>query len=281
MLAPRDPAGLAALASAVSTPGSPQYHRYLTVAQFAARFGASAASVATVEADLRAQGLTTGALAPNGLSIPVSADAATASHAFAVSLRRWREPGGRTVFANTSDPRLPPALHGAVTAVLGLDNVPAAAPASLIRAREVLHARRALAASPRTPGRAPCARVSPAGSGGPYTVNQVADAYGLGSLYSSGDLGAGVTVALYELEPYSASDIQSFQTCFGTSTQITNIPVDGGPGSTGAGSGETALDIENVIGTAPSSHIEVYEGPNTPPGSSTRWPRSSTRTPRR
>ena len=258
VLAPTDPAGLAALATAVSTPGSPQYHHYLSVARFAARFGAAPASVAAVDADLRAQGLKPGALAANGLSLHVSGDAAQASRAFAVTLRRWREPGGRIVFANTSDPRLPPALQGAVTVVLGLDNVPAAAPASLIRARAVLHARRALANQSSNALPAPC--FTPGAP--PYAVSQIADAYGAGGLYTAGDLGSGVTVALYELEPYSASDIQTFQTCFGTNTQVTNRQVDTGAGSPGPGSGEAALDIENVIGIAPSSHIEVYEGPN-------------------
>ena len=266
VLAPRDPAGLAALASAVSTPGSSEYHRYLSVAQFAARFGAAPETVATVEADLRATGLTPGALAPNGLTIRVSGDAAGASRAFAVSLRRWREPGGQTVFANTTDPRLPPALQGAVTAVLGLDDVPAAAPAGLIRARAVLHAPRALASQSADAVPAPC--FTPGGP--PYAINQVADAYGFGGLYSSGDLGAGVTVALYELEPYTPSDVAAFQSCFGTDAAVSNIAVDGGalpvtpiPAEQGL---ETVLDVENVIGIAPQSNIEVYQGPNTDAG---------------
>src|SRR5690242_12415770 len=39
-LQPRDPAALQAYATAVSTPGSPQYRDYITPAQFAERFGA-------------------------------------------------------------------------------------------------------------------------------------------------------------------------------------------------------------------------------------------------
>ena len=44
-LRPRDPAALAAYARAVSSPGSASYRRYLTPAQFARRFGATAAQV--------------------------------------------------------------------------------------------------------------------------------------------------------------------------------------------------------------------------------------------
>jgi hypothetical protein len=262
-LAPRDPAALEAFARAVSTPGSAQYHGYLSVAQFAERFGAGPATVGAVAAAMRARGLQVGALSPNGLALHVTATAASASAAFSVNLRRWREPGGRTVFRNSTAPRLPPSLLGAVTAVFGLDNVPAAAPAGLIRARAMRRARPALAPRYRSGPASPCSTVTGfEGGSGPYAVTQVAGAYGAGPLWSASDTGAGVTVALYELEPYSSTDIQQFQSCFGTSAQITNIGVDGGPGSTGSGSGETALDIENVIGIAPAAHIDVYQGPN-------------------
>lgn len=263
VLAPRDPAGLAARATAVSTPGSPLYHRYLGVGQFAARFGASADAVAAVRATLGKDGLTPGALAPDGLSIAVSGTALQASQAFAVSLRRYREGAGRQVYANTTAPRLPAALGGVVQDVLGLDDVQAAAPASLRRRAVPPLAHTASGPFTGGVGPAPCpAASSGTGPSGPYTVDQVARAYGMGGLYAGGDRGAGVTVALYELEPYATSDLSAFQSCFGTAASVTNIPVDGGPGSSGPGSGETALDLDNVIGVAPSSRVEVYQGPN-------------------
>ena len=45
-------------ATAVSTPGSALFHRYLSPASHAARFGASAAAAAKVEAWLRGAGFT-------------------------------------------------------------------------------------------------------------------------------------------------------------------------------------------------------------------------------
>ena len=59
-LAGQDPAGLGEEVAAVSTPGSPSYHHYLTSAQYAADYGPSAAEVQQVSATLRAQGLTVG-----------------------------------------------------------------------------------------------------------------------------------------------------------------------------------------------------------------------------
>ena len=51
----------------------------------------------------------------------------------------------------------------------------------------------------------------------------------------------------------------------GTSVPVANTTVDGGAGS-GAGQGEAALDIEDVIGLAPGASIDVYTGPNSESG---------------
>ena len=55
-LAPRDAAGLAAAATAVSTPGRPDYRHFLSPAQLQARFGQRPAQVAAVRAWLRRAG---------------------------------------------------------------------------------------------------------------------------------------------------------------------------------------------------------------------------------
>ena len=72
-------------------------------------------------------------------------------------------------------------------------------------------------------------------------------------------------MAVFELEPYSATDIAAYQSCYRTATPVTNVTVDGGPG-TGAGSGEAALDIEDLIGLAPNASILVYSGKNSGSG---------------
>ncbi|MGA2522243.1 MAG: S8 family serine peptidase, partial [Acidimicrobiales bacterium] len=47
--------------------------------------------------------------------------------------------------------------------------------------------------------------------------------------------------------------------CYGTDAQVSYVDVDGGPGVSGAGSGEAALDIEQIIGLAPQAHVTVYQ----------------------
>jgi hypothetical protein len=108
--------------------------------------------------------------------------------------------------------------------------------------------------------------VSAAGANQAYTATQLASAYRFSALYSAGDEGAGQTIALFELEPYAARDVAAYQSCYGTSATVANVPVDGGDGTGYGPTGETALDIEDVIGLAPQARILVYEGPNTGAG---------------
>jgi subtilase family serine protease len=270
---PRNPIDLTALAAAVSNPASPSYHHYLSVGEFAARFGASGASVAAVRKTMRADGLTLGALARDRLSIAISGTAAEASRAFDVNLRRYRVRSGREVYANTSAPRVPVGLGGVVAAVLGLDDLPAAAPEGLdaihasplapVQPRAAAHA--ASSSFPGGGGPLPCAAATSFAASKPAvsTIDQIGKAYGFSGLYADGDFGQGVTVALLELEPYAseASDLKSFQQCFGTDAQITDIPVEGGSPLT-VRTAESAVDLENLIGLAPDVRVEVYYGPN-------------------
>ena len=75
-----------------------------------------------------------------------------------------------------------------------------------------------------------------------------------------GGSGREKTVALFELEPFLSSDISAYKFCYGISTTVNTILVDGGAG-TGPGEGEAALDIEDVAGLAPDATMDVYEAP--------------------
>jgi hypothetical protein len=260
-LQPRDRTALAAYAQAVSTPGSSVYRRYLSVAQFAQRFAPGVSAVASVRAALEAEGLHPGPVAANGLSLDVTASAGTMSTAFATSFKRYQVAGGRPAFANTAAPALPASVAGLVQSVIGLDSLQVPHPAGLAKARRPRSEPHAAATTAPGEGQ-PC--TAGASSGG-YTAGEIAGAYGLSDLYADGDGGSGTTVAVFELEPYSASDIATYQACYGTATPITNVTVDGGPG-TGAGQGEAALDIEDVIGLVPNASILVYSGKNTGTG---------------
>ena len=264
-LTPRDPAALAAYARAVSTPGSAEYRRYLTPSEFGRRFGATPAQVAVVRAALRARGLAPGPASAGRLSIPVVATAAAVEHAFAVSLSRLSLPGRRAAITASAAPAFPARAARAVQGVVGLDTTAAPQPL-LVRRRASAGARPLAVGHVITGGPQPCAQAQASAPGqSAYTADQLASAYGFSGLYSAGDLGAGVTVAVYELESDDPADIAAYQSCYGTRASISYVPVDGGVES-GPGAGEAALDVENLIGIAPAANVLVYQGPNSNSG---------------
>ena len=258
VLRPRAAASLQSLARAVSDPASPDHGHYLTTSQFAARFGASSATVSKVDGALRAVGLRPGPVSANHLIISVETTVSQAERSLGTGFESYRLSGGRVAMANTDAPRLPARIGGLVQAVLGLNTLatdevtpPVAKDTSGTSTR----------ATPAASGPSACSAAVNAGQEtGGWTENQLAKAYSFTGLYTKGQLGAKTTVALFELDPYATSDISAFQTCYKTAVPITKINVDGGDG-TGAGEGEATLDIETVIGLAPKTSLHVYEAP--------------------
>ena len=257
----RDPAALASYASAVSTPGSSVFHHFLTVPEFRARFAPRRGQIAAVVSSLRSHGLATGSVMRDGLFIPVTASAGRLAAAFGTSFMRVKLASGRTAFANTRAPLFDASVAGLVQTVAGLD--------TLVRphrlSAQVPRRPRAgsVTAAPKvvTGGPQPCADASNSeATNGGYTADELANAYNFDSLYQAGDLGAGVRVALYELEPNLPSDIQAYQSCYGTHATVNYITVgSSGPLAPGPGSGEAAGDIEDVIGLVPDATIDVYQ----------------------
>ncbi len=266
-LEPQDPSGLAAFATAVSTPGSSLFHHYLTVAQFADRFGATDAHILAVESALRVAGLQVGSVSANNLTISVTGTAAQVEHAFSVSLARVTLPSGRVAHANQQAPALPARIAGDVQGVIGLNDVTLDQPQGLTATRHLRHL--SAAARPHAVGNGPtpCGPATTTGqdeSG--YTADEIAGAYGLNSYYVAGNEGGGQTIGLFEEEPYQSSDITNYQSCYSTTALVINVNVDGGPGPYNPniiGDDEAALDIDQVIGLAPKANVIVYQGPPT------------------
>ena len=271
-LRPRDPAALAAYASAVSEPGSSLFHHYLTVAQFRTRFAPSDAAVAAVETSLRSEHLDPGPVTPNGLIIPITARSDQLAGAFNTSFERVQLASGRTAYANTRAPQFDAAVSGSIQGVIGLDSLSRMQPTAVKAASRSSTRHPAAAPQVATGGPQPCAAAtSAATSFGAYTADEIAGAYDFSGLYGAGDEGSGASVALFELEPNVHSDISGFESCYSGVTAAVNYhAIDGGaPGPTGGKNEiglETELDIENVIGLAPKATVDVYQAPNTDTG---------------
>jgi hypothetical protein len=264
-LRPRDQAALDAFVEAVSTPGSSQFHHYLAAGQFASTFGPTAETIAATRAWLTSSGLQPGATSPDGLLVPVTGSTAQLEQALDVSLVSTRLSDGRVARFTPQQPAVPASLAPSLAGVIGLSTVATPQPQLVTTPAGRSTNSGGTPAGP-VPGVVPSVGPQPAcagaaGSGG-YTANQLAAAYGLNSLYGDGLDGTGVTIGVYELEPYTPADITAYQACYGISTSVTDTLVDGGPG-TPVQQGEAALDIEDVVGLAPKAAVKVYTGPQT------------------
>ena len=265
----RDQAALTAFLNGVADPSSPYYHQFLAAGQFGPRFGASPAQVASVENALRAAGLSPGPVSSDRLDIPVTATAAAIERGFGVTLDRYRMAGGRVAYASGAAPMMPAAVAPIVQGVLGLNDLypmrsasdgpatdgpagPAKAAAGTVRSVAAV-----TGATPRATGPQACSTLN-----GENTATVFSGFYGTNLLYQLGDLGQGQKIGVVEFEPNLPSDITAYEQCYGVSTKVNYVKVDGGAG-TGAGQGEAALDIEMLVGLTPRSTIDVYQAPST------------------
>lgn len=278
VLKPRDERALQSFITSVTTRHSSEYHQYLRAGQFESRFGPASSTIAAVRSTLVGDGLQITSVTRDGLMIGFSGTTGEVESAFDTSLERYRSAAGITGEQTTKAVSLPTGISGDVAAVVGLNTLvhPEAALVRPAKSAYAEHAAARKADITSYPSGAPdpCTDASDAASGyGGLTDDQIANAYGAWPLYGTDDTGQGVSIGVYELEPFSSSDVEAFDQCYFGNTQgaamaagINVVNVDGGQPS-GSGSGEAALDIEDVSAMAPGAQIDVYEAPNTSAGS--------------
>ncbi len=112
---------LTSLVAAVSTPGSASYGRYLTPAQFAARFAPAASAVAAGKARLTKAGMTNVTAGPLGAYVSATATVKQLRTTFGVTqgVYTYR---GTTIRANAEAPTIPAQLANKVVFIEGLDD---------------------------------------------------------------------------------------------------------------------------------------------------------------
>ena len=263
------------LVAAQQNPRSSLYHRWLTPAQYGARFGASDAVIASLSRWLESNGFRVGGIPPGRSHLPFSGTKAQIEAAFHTRIHLFMVNGERH-FANVSDPMIPASIEAAVAAVRGLNDFyprpgvrPLAAPPRSVLPQLAGHAARA-PLSPDTfyPG--------PDQYPGYVGPTDFATLYNLSPLYAQGITGAGVTVAIAAQSDIDASVLSTFWTAFGVAGADFNLPAqqftsvtvpttDGGsdPGRTGDGNEDEAyLDTEIVGALAPGAKILLVRDMN-------------------
>jgi kumamolisin len=208
--------------------------------EFGERHGAARKDLERLRSFAREYELTVSARAPGSRAVGLAGTLGSLQRAFGTVLQRWRSPRGE-YRGRVGALSAPEPLHGALTAVLGLDTRPVAVP----------HYRHAAA--------------TPPGAG--MTPLQVAGLYGFPANLD----GTGVTVGLIELGGgFNPTDLTAYFSGLGLPVpSVQAVSVDGGtnaPGVDPNSDGEVMLDIEVAGAVAPGAKIVVYFAPNTDQG---------------
>jgi pseudomonalisin len=119
VLALRDQAGLDRLTAAQVTPGSTDYHRWLSSADFNARFAPTAASVDAATSFATAHGLRVDSVSSNRTLVKLTGSVAQVGQAFGI-VERSVTAGGQTFLTPSAAASLPLSLAGLTTSILGL-----------------------------------------------------------------------------------------------------------------------------------------------------------------
>ncbi len=239
-------AALDGFIAGLNDPRSPDYHAWLTAAQFGTRFGPSASDVQQVVAWLQDQGFVVNEVQPNRMVIDFSGTAAELRAAFGTAIHRFAV-NGVTHIANANDPTVPAALAGIVRGIVSLNDF---RPHPQYKPRP---------AYTFTSGGSTYHAVVPA---------DLATIYNLNPLFGAGTSGQGQTIVVIEdTDVYKTADWTTFRSTLGLSgytagtfTQVhpaSSARSCSDPGVVAGNESEATLDAEWASAAAPSAAIEL------------------------
>ena len=223
----------------LQNPKSPNYHKWLTAAEFGQRYGVAEGDILTITGWLQSHHFEVNQVYPNRMLIDFSGTAGQVHMAFHTEIHHLVVNGVKH-FANVSEPMIPAALAPAVVGVVSLND---------FRPHPMNHPRSQFSV----------------GGGSPYLMvpADLATIYDLNPLFNAGYSGQGQTIVVVEdSNVYSTVDWGSFRTALGlsgyTSGSFTQIhpPISGtndctDPGVLAAVEFEAILDAEWASAAAP------------------------------
>jgi subtilase family serine protease len=239
-----------ALVKAQQTPGSGQYHQWLTPAQWSARFGMSDSDLAKVEAWLEEQGFSIDRVSASRNSISFSGSAAQIESAFQTELHHYSI-NGETHFANATAISVPSPLAGVVRSLRNLDDF---RPQPFVRFHP-------------SASNSVKANFTSGQNGDHYlTPKDVATIYDINAAYNAGYTGTGQTIAIVGQSAVEVSDIEAFQSAAGLTAKAPTLILVPDSGTSAVSSGDEAesdIDLEYSSGIAKGATIDfVYVGNN-------------------
>lgn len=227
-------------------PQSPNFHKWLTAAEYGSRFGLADADVKTITTWLASQGFTVNVVYPSNMLVDFSGTAAQVTSAFHTSIHHLNV-NGVLHTANYSDPQIPQALAPAVAGVVSMNDF---RPHNLTR--------KSIPQYTFTEDGQTVQALVPA---------DLATIYDFNPVFTNGITGKGETIAIVEdTDLYSQGDWTTFRSTFGltaytTGSLTTEFP--GPPSGTnnctdpGVNSDdiEAAVDVEWATAAAPGATL--------------------------
>ncbi len=206
-MTPAQQAALDKLLADQQDPASPQYHQWLTPAQYRAQFGLSSADVAKVTTWLTSQGFTITEVANSGTFVRFNGTVEQAQAAFRTSIHNYSL-NGEAHFANVTDAAVPAPLGSVVSAVTGLHN---------FRLRSRLRSRVVKVDALRPNFTSSISGNHFIAPGDFYTI------YNESPALTNGLTGAGVSIAVMGQVNIVLSDVAAFRTAAGLSANVPSI----------------------------------------------------------
>ena len=241
-----DSQGAHELLKHISDPTGPLFRQYITVEEFAARFGGNAADFAAVKQWAANNQLSILHESSARTSLTVRGTVAQMQRLFMTQLNNYQSTAGDQFYSASVTPTLPSEIASKIRGVVGLTGGVQKAP--LYKVGKVLGENPETAAIRTNAGTGP---------GGTFAPADLKTAY---SIPTFGGL-VPQEVAIFEQGGIVASDITTYETYFSLpAVSITQTGVDGS--DTNANSGtivEVDLDIDAILGLNPSvKQIQVY-----------------------
>ena len=242
-------AELDALVRQQFTPGSTQYHHWLTPEGYAERFGLSDQDLSSIQSWLEQQGFVIDRISRSRTSVVFSGTVGQVESAFKTEIHNYRV-DGREHFANATELQLPEALAGVVGAIRNLNDF---RPRSYLRRNTNSHTLRPEFTSSQ--------------SGNHYlTPKDVAVIYDVNAAYNAGYTGTGQSIAIVGQSEISAADIENFQNAAGLPVKdpaMVLVPSSGTAAVSSGDEAESDLDLEYSGAIAKGATIYfVYVGNN-------------------
>jgi subtilase family serine protease len=229
----------------LQTPGSANYHNWLSAEQFG-EYGLAKQDLDAIKTWLQSHGFTVMAY-PSGVVIDFSGTAGMVRQAFQTEMHRL-DVKGKSHIGNMSDPRIPAALAPAIIGITSLNDFrPHAMHRSRVQYTFTSDGQEFQAVVP----------------------GDLAKIYNLNPLFTAGTTGTGQTVVVVEDTNFKAADWTTFRNKFGlTATKypgakLTQVhPASPSPNNcsnpgTNGDDGEASLDAEWASAAAPNAAIEL------------------------